>query len=220
MRADTSAGSRIDQIWAEAIRLLKASVTMALVYFGLLTGLGIAIDVGVLGSGSELLLSILSLALGYLLIKDMILKGQVSTEPLRAGFGMYFGIAILSGLATLIGFVLLIVPAIILQVRWAPAYGYGLVEGQGVAEALGRSWESTRKHFVPILVSLIVPIGLFGVGMATSWFGSDDFGAIELIPSAISNSAMSASTVAGLAIGIAVYALLANPVGDVAEVFE
>jgi uncharacterized membrane protein len=76
------------------------------------------------------------------------------------------GASILSGLAMLIGFVLLIVPGVMLFARWALILPVIVREDLGVQAAMGRSAELTkggRWHMIGLALIIWVPTILMGV---------------------------------------------------------
>ena len=69
--------------------------------------------------------------------------------PSVAAFSRFFsllGISILVGFGVAIGFMLLIVPGIILALRWAVAVPACVVENKGPLESMRRSAELTKGH--------------------------------------------------------------------------
>jgi uncharacterized membrane protein len=68
-----------------------------------------------------------------------------------------FGVCLLTNIGILLGFVFLIVPGIILLVRWSISVPYVISDDQiGVIEAIQRSWEETGDAFWPILLTLLI----------------------------------------------------------------
>jgi hypothetical protein len=110
-------------------------------------------------------------------VSDLNGKRPAISESLAVGLRAFLpliGIAILGGLGVIVGFVLLIVPGIVLMVVWsvvAPAY---VAEGRGLFEAFSRSVELTRGnrwrifglgliYFVAIILMSLVIGALGGV---------------------------------------------------------
>jgi hypothetical protein len=88
-------------------------------------------------------------------------------------------ISILSGLAILLGFVLLIVPGVILLVRYYFGTTVLVVEGHKGSKALGRSWRLAKGHFWKILGTILLASILASVVEGVlSIPGSAVFGAI------------------------------------------
>lgn len=89
---------------------------------------------------------------------------------------------ILAGLATLAGFVLLIIPGIIVYLALSLIYPVIIAEDSGGAESLGRSWELTKgyrwKIFVAVLVSFAVSTAItYGIQIPMAVIGSVSFAA-------------------------------------------
>jgi hypothetical protein len=94
-------------------------------------------------------------------------------------------VGILFALAVFVGLIALIVPGIIIAVRfsvWVPAL---VVERKRGTEALGRSWDLVRGYSWPVFGALVVVLfltgivngGLTGIG-GTNWFAVGLLGAI------------------------------------------
>jgi hypothetical protein len=65
-------------------------------------------------------------------------------------------ISILSGLCVLLGFVLLIIPGIIVAIRFVFGSTVLVVEGQKGTKALGRSWRLAKGHFWKLFGTLLL----------------------------------------------------------------
>lgn len=68
-------------------------------------------------------------------------------EAIRTGaarFGGIWGVSIVSGIGTILGLLLLIVPGIILSLGWMAAIPVTVVERKGVTASLDRAWTLTR----------------------------------------------------------------------------
>jgi len=119
------------------------------------------------------------------------------------------GVGILVGLGTMLGFILLVVPGVILAVMWSVATAVVVVENGGVTDSLQRSRELTKGHRWPIfglaviltLVSLMIGMLVGGVGAATGggfMTGSVNLG-VNMATTAISNILSSVIGAAGVA---------------------
>jgi hypothetical protein len=97
-----------------------------------------------------------------------------SVEPV---FWRLLGVSLLYGICVGIGFILLIVPGLILMVIWAVVAPVMVLERPGVLAAFGRSRELVRGNgwnvfAVIIVVSIGVGVVGFVAGIATSSLGS------------------------------------------------
>lgn len=72
-------------------------------------------------------------------------------------------ISILSGLALLLGFLLLIVPGVIVLVRFLFGSTVLVVEGRKGTKALGRSWRLAKGHFWKVLGTFILSVIMAGI---------------------------------------------------------
>lgn len=124
---------------------------------------------------------------GAFLLQGMVVKAAVNgfngkptafRDAFDAGVRMILpllGLAIIVGLGTVLGFMLLIVPGVILMVLWSVAAPVVVVERRGVMASLQRSRDLTRGHrwevfgLLVIYMVLSFVIGLFaeGLGLAT-----------------------------------------------------
>jgi hypothetical protein len=131
MNPDDSIGTRLGQIMEESARLGRAAWSTVLLYIAVLTGVGAVIDQMDDVSAANLGFTVVSFGLGFLLTVNLLRSGGFALAQRGGGFGSYFGLSLVGGLAMLLGLVLLVIPGAVLFVRWAPAYGYALCEGPG-----------------------------------------------------------------------------------------
>ena len=221
MDTTSTVANRLDQIFEEAKRIASAAVPASFAYVAVLTALTTYVDMVGWESGGQILINIATLAAGYFLVVSMLRNSGLARDGLYGGFWTYFGIGLLTGIATLIGFLLLVVPGIILLARWAPVYGFGLVEGQGVTQAMSSAWEATEGHFWPIVAAYLIPMVIFAAGMVAYFFSFDELDAGILAGLVGANALLNLAAVAGTAVGLAIYSLLA-PLRDahLDEIFE
>ncbi|MCS6622577.1 hypothetical protein N0B44_06625 [Roseibacterium beibuensis] len=106
-------------------------------------------------------------------------------------FWVLLGIGIVSGLATALGFILLIVPGILIFLIWMVAGPVAIAERTGVGKALSRSRTLTRDHrwwlllvaIIYVAVSWVLGILAGMLGMAATGFNPEAAGvnAVTLI---------------------------------------
>ncbi|MEL7698949.1 MULTISPECIES: hypothetical protein [Citromicrobium] len=220
MERDASFGDRVGIIWSEAWWLLRA-VPMDVAIYLLVTIIGSTLaDLFAPEAGGTLAVSIGSLAAAYALTLRIVRKGVEGGQRGNSGFSTYFGISFLSGIAIVLGLLLLIVPGLILWARWLPAYGYGLGEGRGATEALSDSWEATSGHLGPIIGSILLPFIIGTGGALAVIFTAEGSGPAIWWSSLIANALIYGSQATGISIGLAVFSLLARGDSGLAEVFE
>lgn len=91
------------------------------------------------------------------------------------------GLAIIAGLATILGYILLLIPGLILSVLWSVAAPAVVVEKRGVFESLQRSRDLTRGFrwqvfgliVIYAVLSWIIGAAIGGVGLALGGLSGD-----------------------------------------------
>ena len=137
--------------------------------------------------------------------------------PEAGGFVSVFVVGLFSTVAILIGLVLLIIPGVILLVRWSIAVPIVVSEGGGASSALGESWERTSEGFWPILGVLAltyIPVAAI-VALSAGAF-------LPLPPvaeSIIENLTSNAIFVFGWHVAISIYLAVTPRVHSLEEVF-
>ena len=147
---DLTAATILGQTW-QLVLSNGARAAIAIAALSLAGGLD---DFGIGGSATTLVVTVLMLFLQYWLTRSLL-----EDLGLRFGSGPRFVAFVVQGLlvgiAFLIGFFLLIVPAIIVFVRWSISGPSLVASDQSITEALGESWRQTQGHFWPILLAFI-----------------------------------------------------------------
>lgn len=110
--------------------------------------------------------------IGTFLLQGMVVKaavngfnGKTTTlgDAFDVGVRMFLpllGLAIVAGLGTLLGYILLIVPGVILTVLWSVAAPVVVVEKRGVLESLQRSRDLTRGHRWSVFGLMVIYVAL------------------------------------------------------------
>lgn len=124
---------------------------------------------------------------GMFMLQGMVVKAAVNGfngkatsfgDAFDVGVRMFLpllGLAIVAGLGTLLGYILLIVPGLILTVLWSVAAPAVVVEKRGVLESLQRSRDLTRGHrwsvfgliVIYAVLSWLIGILIGGLSVAT-----------------------------------------------------
>lgn len=181
-------------IYGQNLGALLGSAIVVFIVIGLVAG--------VLQSAGGLILGLLAAALrlaGHALYTGFVVKLVQDVRDGRRdeGVGDLFsaaspfilpliGFGILFGLGVTIGFILLIVPGLILITFWSVGAPAIVVEGIGPVDAFGRSWRLVRGNAWPVfgalLVVLLIVIGIgvvlaaianpIGNGEASTWIAS------------------------------------------------
>lgn len=166
----------------------------------------------------QLGVAILSVVASYLLLQSVLANsGRLRETTTR--IWAYVGMLILAFLGMAIGFMLLIVPGIILAVRWSASSGFLIGARKGITESLSASWDATRGHSWPIFFAgLVLGIGLLIVSAVL--VGSLTFTGISVVVASIASLVDAASNALFLVFGLAVYMLVHDDSEHTAEVFS
>lgn len=195
---------------------LRAGIALCI-----LTISGVAIDTGMVPEdfwrAANFAISILTLAFQYWLTRTM-LEEVMGSSAAGPRFGALFGMGIVATLGILLGLVLLIIPGIVLLVRWSIAVPILLNSEEGVFGALGESWRATEGHFWPILVALLAIYGC-GVAVAIGGAGMEVMLGDRLIGTIVLNLGLNGGLIAGWHAAVAIYAAMSNE-GPLGEIFE
>jgi len=220
MNMQATIGNQVGQIVGEAIRIARSAMLSMSAYVVVVTLGGMYVDQTEDWTGPNLFVNLLTLVLGYWMVTSMLRNGGLAPRNLAAGFGAYFGLSLLCTFAYLIGFALLIIPGFVLMVRWAPVYGFALVDGDGIIEAMGKSWTETGEFFAPIALAMIGPFLLAATTLAIYVLTGGEYGLVAVGPSFVANLGISLAGVALTAIGLAAYSILSTGTDTLTEVFE
>lgn len=187
-----------------------------------LAGVGFGFTVnptdGLVAGLFQIAAGVLSIAASYFLLAKF-LENESRLADRATRIWAYVGAMFLATLGMIGGFLLLIVPGIILLVRWSATSGYLIERRLGVIDCFKASWDATRGSSWPIFFAgLVLFIGLViaggivgGIGYAVS---------SELVTAIISSVLESAGNAAFLAFGIAVYLTVEDTGGAISDVFD
>lgn len=230
-------GPNVGGFFAETVSLVRGSLTDTGLYVLVVGGLGaIGVFFGLAESTATtvgfgysvdandspasalfgLVSAVVSVVAGYwLLTRFLAARGRLQEGGWR--FWTYLGMSILSVLGVVLGLILLIVPGVILMIRWSAASGFVIGRREGVIDALGESWRATKGHswaifFAAILMFLAVIVagGVVG-GIA---------GVLGQLPVGIASAFVEAAAGAVfMAFGIAIFCLVQDDTGQLAETF-
>jgi hypothetical protein len=214
-------GALLRRIWT----VIASAPAEAVAYIVALSAFGSFVDItSEQSSGGYFMVSLASFVAGYFLLRAMLRRCGLLREERIGGFGTYFGVSLLGGLGVILGFLLFVIPGLVLMTRWTAAFALVVADDEGV-NALGESWELTRGNFWPIFAAMLVgliPLLIFVFAVGTGLEFSE--GAID--QTAGSAAAFIAGNVLGnlygvfsTALGIAVYWRLRGERRDISEVF-
>jgi len=203
---------KIGAIIDKTLAVLERAAVPALIYFAALTVINGAITYFTLAMIAPLqalaiglLKMVVGIVAGYLLLDAMVRKTGLRSGKGEDVFLTFFGLSLLSGLAVLVGFVLLIIPGLFLIARWSIAQPLVVARGDGVMQAFGESWARTRGNEFQILIAMLALFAVFLaiVIAATVLFEKTDI--VGIVIGQVGSSAMSAVS---LALGVALYGLI------------
>ena len=175
---------------------------------------------------SSFVANVMVFVTGFFLYTHLLRReGLIAAHRSGHGFGAYFGVSILSGVAIVIGLVLLILPGLVLMARWSIASGLTIAEGRSTTDAMARSWDATRgsqwaivlAYFLFGLVLVGAPTVLLGVGIGlfAAWGEGSEFAG-----SLIANLCAQLASVASFVFSVAVIQSLSGSTDELEAVFS
>lgn len=122
------------------------------------------LDIFHVGSGAaELAVSVAFFVVGYFLMATLMRRAGNFDEVQREAFVTYCLIALAYGAAVFIGLFCFILPGLYLMMRWLAAFPDALVSGD-IGRSLGRSWNLTKQHQMPLSIALSGPFLAYAFG--------------------------------------------------------
>lgn len=202
---------------AETVHLLRLNAGIALSALVGMTLIGMAFDLYPQLAGPAGVTSIIvNLFLQYEISLILLVHyGLVDGRGGRRRLWALLGLNIVTGLAILLGLVILIIPGIYLLVRWSAAVPALIAEEASISESLDRSAETVDGRFWHILAALLVTWAFCILGVLVAVLIPEDQ---SLIVSLIVNFSISLGLVAGWHLAVAIYARRQD-VARLAEVF-
>ena len=178
---------------------------------------GYILGLGTLGSVIDLMnpeslsstpYTIASIAAGFFLLRAMLVNSGIAEADENKRLGAYFGLSILSGLGLVIGLILLIVPGLVLAIRWLLAYPILLAENTTVTDALSQSWQRTRAGLWPLLATMLI-VFLLGVEALGIYVSNELVAGMPTTAAVVAGNLMlAATTVVYTAFGVEAYLAL------------
>lgn len=155
-------------------------------------------------------------------IRRLIDRNGLRVADTFAGFGSFFVLGLITGIPTVLGYLLLIVPGIYLSARWVMSDAALLAENAGSSSAATRSWEASRGHVLQLSLAMVALWAPQFVGFCVLFYGAavgasiDQemvYGATPTLYAldALVNLLIYASQVLIWYFGVAAYALIAGP---------
>jgi hypothetical protein len=202
------------EVLREAFEVVRRSFLPSVVFVVALTGLYSALD----SAGSTAPQTFIGVATGYALLVTMLKHAGFQMPRAGQRFGAYFGLSLLFGLGVLVGLLLLVIPGLILFIRWLPSYVILLTEDEKVTRSLGESWDRTKGHAWPLAFACLASVGVAVAAGFAAAFVSDALSQ-PLVVTIGSNLVATGWIVFYTALGIAAYRLLSGNRRELGEVF-
>ncbi len=206
----------LGEVISEGIRLARSSWRVnILVFFGLfLTSLAIdlllSLEDAIRAQG---LLGLMNLYFQLVVVSAALSAGGVPgysfkpREPTRGRYPSAFGLSLVWFLGVGGGLVLLVVPGLVLLVRWSVSTPVLLAEDLGILESLRRSWQITRIHWKVAALVLALDVAMFIlVSLASLTYPA--WGKIEVGPAIAVNSLFATWCVGMWLLASALYVLI------------
>ncbi len=141
-----------------------------------------------------------------------------SDDLQRPRIGSIFGISLLTGVASLAGLLLLVIPGIFLACRWFASVPALFAEQSTATDAMRSSWSLTSGHVLAIFATLLF-LSLPSFAGAASLFLSDVDQTLTLAGSLALNIPLAVSTVALWVAAAAIYTQLDGGLARRVDVF-
>lgn len=146
-----------------------------------------------------------SVAGTYFLYEAVLARTGLRSRGADDAFLPFIGLAIITALAVMAGFVALILPGLYLIARWSVAAPVLIVGGKGPIKAMQDSWERTKGSDFSIFVAVLL---FYGVPTLASIAMSVVFGPEDPLGIGLSQLASAVATALGVAMAVALYGRL------------
>ena len=184
---------------------------------------GFRIDEALMAQGALAVVVVTAAFVIGLLAHYWLLAGMVrqNTAPAFDRFLPYVGIYILATLGLILGLILLIIPGIILAIRWSPLLPAVIDRSEHAIDAFGDSWAMTDGHSWTILgAAILLFLAVLIPGGALTTFANYTFGAGSIMASFFQSLVDQAMTLFAAGFAVGAYRLLREDSEQIAEVFE
>jgi hypothetical protein len=159
---------------------------------------------------------IIGVIVNYVLISILLKNTGLKQKGEGGHIVPFFGLSIIYTLGVGLGFILVIIPGLIVMARWSVAQPLFISRGGGVMQSLGQSWEQTRGNEFPIIVAgLAMTLIFFAISIGAPFMLGEE----SLLGLAVSQVAGAVSTVIFSALGVVLYGLIVAA-KEVSETFD
>ena len=208
----------VSALLAGAGRSFARSAGVSLLVLALLTAGGVLIDLtGAAGIGN-VAFNLASLVAELMVLRRALAAAGLADAARGGGVLPLFGLGLVSGLAILLGFLLLILPGWWLAIRWSVAAPVMVGEQRAIGEAMRDSWRRTRGHVVAIGVAELLAFVPVAAGIVLGVLferGPEPYLGFDIA----SNLLLCLGLVAGWHLTVATYLQLGGAAAPLAEVF-
>lgn len=208
-------------ILTRTFHLLRRGALRAAIAIVLLAAPGIVIDAGlVTGEGESAMIvlgSFLPIAMQFWLTGALL--EELGCQPSgRLRFPAFFLLGIVTSLGIVLGLVLLVVPGIVLIVRWSISAPILLGSDERAIDAIRLSWRATEGRFWPILGAFLAIYAPAFLLVAAAY--ALQYALPSPIPAVImANILLQGCIIAGWHAAIAIYSLVRDPTA-LSRIFE
>ena len=126
---------------------------------------GFTVDEALLAQGALAVVSVIGAAIATFILQYFYYSYLLAHRGFSNGRNRllgYLGFSILYVIGLVFGFVLLVVPGLILMVRWVAATGFVIGTDTSVIDSFGKSWNLTSGQSWPIFfANIVLSIGAF-----------------------------------------------------------
>lgn len=211
---EVSAGRLI----ASTFELMRDNAVAVLAAVACLTALGVFGDMRNPDSFGSLPVSIAALMAQFVVTTKALDRRGLVQRSGRVAWP-YIGLSILSNIGIIVGLVLLVVPGVILAIRWSIAAPLLIAEELGVTESLSESWARTKGHALTILVAYLVPLVPLLASLAIYATGDAETAQIALSTSILGNLCGNLFMAMTWLASVAVYAAVTRVAEPLEEIF-
>ena len=169
-------------------------------------------------SGFSTLVLLVDGYLVYVLIFLLMAEAGLFAQGKRGGFLAYLVFTVLWGLAIIFGFLLLIVPGLVLTARWMPGVCDVLVRNDGAVAAMKQSWEATGRSTGALMLHAAGAFLMSAAGGAVWAIPASLWGSAPLAFTILANLLAVLASVWLVLLSVASYRLLIAPEAEKAAV--
>ncbi|VVT17702.1 hypothetical protein [Erythrobacter sp. EC-HK427] len=160
-------------------------------------------------------LLIVAIVASYLLWELLLRRAGYYPPDSERRFFRYVAQAILIGIGTGLGFMLLVIPGLIFGARWAAAPAFLIANKRGTIESMGDSWDMVSGNTTPVVLAYLTGVAIIVVlGLVLNITG---FGLVSIF---FENLVSNIGTVLTIAMGVFLYDRLHGRSETLSQVFD